>query len=284
MKKILVTGANGQLGLQIKKQYEGKDDIELYLTDIDKLDISDINQVMGLVSEIKPYAIINCAAYNAVDNCELDRESGFKINSIGPRNLAIAADRYDCKLVHISTDYVFDGNNTIPYTEYDNPNPLSQYGKSKLAGEQYVKEFCKKHFIIRTAWLYGKGKNFIETMLKLSENHKELRVVSDQYGTPTSVVVLGEIIDKLIFTDNYGLYHGTCEGQCSWADFAEEIFRLSGKDTKVVRVTTEEYGAKANRPHYSVLENLGLKLVLGYVAPSWRVPLKKYIEDRSEIC
>ena len=181
-------------------------------------------------------------------------------------------------MVHVSTDYVFEGNGTVPYTEFDDTNPLGMYGKTKLEGEKFVQQFTDKFFIIRTAWLYGDGKNFVKTMLKLSETNDEVKVVGDQIGSPTSTKVLADIINELVFTENYGIFHGTCEGFCSWADFTEEIFRLAGKDTKVKHITTEEFPTPAKRPAYSVLENYMLKLTTGYMAPDWKEAIKEYIE------
>lgn len=288
MKKvILVTGANGQLGRAVNERFAGNTEVCLYNTDvvemenIHALDITSIDDVLKTVGEVKPYAIINCAAATNVDGCEQNLDLAYKINALGPRNLSIAAEKYDVKLVHISTDYVFPGDGTRPYTEFDAPAPKSAYGKTKLEGENFVKQFAKKFFIIRTAWLYGDGKNFVKTMLRLSETHDEVSVVCDQIGSPTSTKVLADIIDNLIWTENYGLYHGTCEGICSWADFTEEIFRLAGKSTKVNHITSEEYSemnpAAADRPAYSVLDNYMLKLTMGYVAKDWKEAIAEYL-------
>lgn len=289
MKRLLITGCNGQLGRAINEMYKDRTDIELINTDIfdgdgiRSMDISDIDSVIKLVSEVKPYAIINCAAHTNVDGCEKDVDGAYKINAIGPRNLSIAATETKSKMFHISTDYVFAGDAVKPYTEFDTPNPKSMYGSTKLAGENFVKEFSDRHFIVRTAWLYGDGKNFVRTMLRLSENNDVVNVVSDQVGSPTSTKVLADIIDKLVFTDNYGTFHGTCEGVCSWAEFTEEIFRLKGIATKVKKITSEEYGAMypaaAKRPAYSVLDNYMLRLTTGYMAQNWREAIKKYLGE-----
>lgn len=285
MKKLLVTGCNGQLGREINKKYAGRDDIELINTDVAELDITNIDEVTKLMEEVKPYAIINCAAHTAVDKCEVDGDNAYKINAIGPRNLSIAATKVGAKMVHISTDYVFAGDGTEPYTEFDQVNPKSMYGRTKLAGEEFVKQFADKYFIIRTAWLYGDGKNFVKTMLGLSEKYDEINVVCDQVGSPTSTAVLADIIDELVWTDNYGLFHGTCEGVCSWADFTDEIFRLAGKTTKVNHVTTEEYMKlnpnAAPRPAYSVLDNYMLKLTTNHVAKDWKEAIAVYMEELS---
>lgn len=279
MKKIILTGANGQLGRAMSALYSKKQDIEVIETDIHNLDITNLSAVIELVEREKPYAIINCAAYTAVDNCEFEQDKAYSINVVGSRNIAIAAEMTGAKLVHISTDYVFDGCKDKPYIEFDKPNPTSIYGMSKYQSEEYVKMFCHKFFIIRTAWLYGEGNNFVKTMLRLSEEREEVGVVADQFGTPTSTSVVRDIINTLIWTDNYGIFHGTCEGECSWADFAEEIFKLAGKTTKVKRLTTDEYPVKAKRPKYSVLDNYMLSLTTEYVAPRWEESLKEYMEE-----
>lgn len=283
MKKLLVTGANGQLGREISNMYEKRDGIEVVRTDVGELDITDVDATVKMVKEVKPYAIINCAAYTAVDKCETDVDLAYKINAIGPRNLSIASSETGAKLVHVSTDYVFKGDGTRPYIEFDAPNPNSMYGTTKLAGEKFVQEFSDKHFIIRTAWLYGDGKNFVKTMLRLAQNGPEVNVVGDQIGSPTSTKVLADIIETLMWTDNYGLFHGTCEGICSWADFTEEIFKLAGKDTKVNHITSEEYAnmfpASAKRPAYSVLDNYMLKLTTDHVAADWHDAIAEYIKE-----
>lgn len=287
MKKILVTGANGQLGRAVNLKYKDNADVEIYNTDVVEMegihvvDITDIDDVMRVVNEVKPYAIINCAAHTNVDGCEKDFDNAYRINAIGPRNLSIAAKSVGAKMVHISTDYVFGGNGTRPYVEYDETNPQGAYGTTKLEGEKFVKQFADKFFIIRTAWLYGDGKNFVKTMLRLSETNDTISVVDDQIGSPTSTAVLADIIDSLIWTDNYGVFHGTCEGQCSWAEFTEEIFRLTGKTTKVKKITSEEYAAmypaSAKRPAYSVLDNYMLRITNGYVAADWKDAIKEYL-------
>ena len=279
MKKIIITGCNGQLGRELNKYYADKRGLEFINTDVGELDITDIDAVMELANGEKPYAIINGAAYTAVDACETNKDLAFKVNTLGARNLAIAAQSVDARLVHISTDYIFDGTKSTPYMEYDEPNPKTVYGITKNRAEDFVRQFCHKYFILRTAWLYGEGKNFVGTMLKLAEDHKEVRVVSDQFGTPTSTAELVKAIDSIIFTHNYGTYHATCAGRCSWADFAEEIFRLAGKDTKVIRVSTDEYGAAAPRPLSSVLENYMLRMVGGYEFVDWHDALADYMKE-----
>lgn len=276
MRKILVTGCNGQMGRAIQKEYDG-DSAELICVGSRELDISDQTAVMRLVEEQHPDVIINCAAYTAVDACEQEWDLAYRVNAIGPRNLAIAANTYGGKLMHISTDYVFEGNSSVPYTEFDVTGPVSAYGRTKLAGEEFVKQFSDRFFIIRTAWLYGEGRNFVQTMLRLAENHSEISVVKDQYGSPTSASELAKMMHMLEPTDNYGLFHGTCEGSCSWADFASEIFRLAGKNVKVNYVSTEEYGSPTKRPAYSVLDNYMLRLTTDYRMADWQAAIQEYL-------
>ncbi len=288
MKKILVTGCNGQLGRAIRKEYAASD-VEFINTDVVEgegvvsLDITDVDAVLKLVRAEKPDVIINCAAHTNVDKCEEQWDLAYKINAIGPRNLSIAATEADAKMIHVSTDYVFEGNGTRPYTEFDAPNPVSAYGKTKLEGENFVKEFAKKHFILRTAWLYGDGKNFVKTMLALAENHDELNVVCDQVGTPTSAVELAKMIRYLEGTENYGTFHATCEGDTNWADFAEAIFKRAGKNVKVNHVTSKQYKemnpASANRPAYSILEDYMIKLTSDFVMADWQDALDVYMKE-----
>lgn len=286
MKKILITGCNGQLGRAIRKEY-ADEDVTFINTDVMEgegiipLDITDVEAVVSLTEREKPDVIINCAAHTNVDACETQWDLAYKINAIGPRNLSIAAAKIDAKLIHVSTDYVFPGTSPSPLTEFDQTGPISAYGKTKYEGELFVKEFAPKHFIFRTAWLYGDGKNFVKTMLKLSENHEEITVVSDQFGSPTSAVELAKMIHFLEPTENYGTYHATCEGQCSWADFAVEIFKKAGKDTKVKYITTEEYNSPAKRPAYSILDNYMLRLVAGdkFKMADWKDALDDYFKS-----
>ncbi|PXV91480.1 dTDP-4-dehydrorhamnose reductase [Lachnotalea glycerini] len=277
MKKLLVTGCNGQLGKAINKQYENTEYV-LVNTDVSELDITNVDAVVTMMKEVKPYAIINCAAHTGVDACETEQENAYRINAIGPRNLSIAATAVGAKMVHISTDYVFKGNAAKPYVEFDAVNPQGMYGRTKLAGENFVQAFAKDYFIIRTAWLYGDGKNFVKTMLRMAETNDKVRVVRDQFGTPTSAAELAKMIAYLVPSENYGLFHGTCEGACNWADFAKEIFKLAGKSTQVEAITTAEYKTAAVRPAYSVLENYMLKLTTDFTFASWEEALKEYME------
>lgn len=285
MKRIMITGCNGQLGRALNGLYKDEANITLINTDvfpgehITPLDITNVDTVLSFVREMKPDAIINCAAHTNVDKCETDIDNAYKINAVGPRNLSIAAAETGAKLMHISTDYVFPGTENRPLTEFDAVGPTSMYGKTKLAGENFVKEFSEKHFIIRTAWLYGDGKNFVKTMLRLAEDHDEVSVVKDQFGTPTSALELAKAVKYLLPTENYGLFHGTCEGSCNWADFAAEIFRLAGKDTKVKYITTEEFASPTKRPAYSILDNYMLRLTTDFTFASWQDAIAEYMRQ-----
>lgn len=282
MKNIIVTGCNGQLGRAVNQVLGGSSEYHLINTDVPELDITDIEKVMAFAEETKPYAIINCAAYTNVNGCETDYDNAFLVNAIGSRNLSIAARRMGAKMIQVSTDYVFSGNTDRHYKELDAVDPMSAYGKTKLYGENFVREFADRYFILRTAWLYGDGKNFVKTMLMLSEKGDKVQVVNDQFGSPTYALDLAKAIAHLLPTENYGIFHATSEGECSWADFAKEIFYLAGKETVVEGITTQEYEAKfpgqAHRPAYSVLDNDMFRLTTDFKFPTWEEAIKEYIK------
>lgn len=259
--KIIITGCKGQLGTEIQKQlYEGKSEIGaipaklknamVVAVDLPELDISDYDMVDEYIRRQKPDVIINCAAFTNVDGCETNHDAAFKANAIGPRNLAQAAEKVGARLVHVSTDYVFSGaaNGEIPQDESTLPNPISAYGSTKLMGEKYVQMFCHRHFIVRTAWLYSYyGKNFVKTIVNAGKKFGKLEVVNDQCGNPTNAVDLAHEILQLCVTHQYGLYHCTGEGICSWYDFASKIIRLSGVEATVAPCTSAEYKEKPSR-------------------------------------
>ncbi len=280
--KVLLTGSNGQLGRELSLQLEKKG-INFVGYDIPDLDISDKKQMTTIVDKEKPTVIINCGALTNVDACETKRDLAMAINAQGPKLLAEIAAKQNLTLVQVSTDYVFDGRGiceegTIrPYQESDVPNPQTVYGESKLAGEEAVMAELAKYFIVRTAWLYGDGNNFVKTMLDLATKHEKLTVVDDQVGSPTSTVDLAKAIIALIETQAYGIYHATCEGQCSWYDFAKEIFRLAGVEIEVDPVTSEEFIRPAKRPAYSVLDNQALKDLGLNSFRHWQEALKDYV-------
>lgn len=275
--KILITGSNGMLGHDLINALKERHD--LIPTTSKTLDITDKKQTIDYIRDKKPDIVINSAAYTDVDGCEENRELAYSVNGEGVRNLALACRDIDCPLVHISTDYVFDGSATEPICEDGEIGPISVYGKSKLEGEEAIQEILDKYFIIRTAWLYGiNGRNFPKTMLELAENHPEITVVYDEVGTPTYTPDLAEGISRLIETDYYGIYHLTNSGSCSWCEFAKYIFEIAGRDVKVIPVTASEFARPAPRPSYSVLDNSnwierGFKPLRSY-----KDAIKEYIE------
>ncbi|MDP4178307.1 MAG: dTDP-4-dehydrorhamnose reductase [Bacillota bacterium] len=274
--RVLITGTNGQLGRELTRQYADKD-VKLLLTDVNELDITNVDNVFNYFNNEKPDVVINCAAHTAVDKCETDIENAYKINTIGTKNLSAAAYSIGAEIVQVSTDYVFDGTINKELTEFDTPNPQTVYGKTKLEGENFVKTLNPKHYIVRTAWLYGDGNNFVRTMLNLSKNNKTITVVNDQFGSPTSTVDLAKVIINLIENKNYGLFHCTCKGKCSWYDFAKEIFKLKNVDVNLTPCTTEEFPRPAKRPNYSVLKNYMLELTTGDTTRTWQEALKEYL-------
>lgn len=282
---IMLTGARGQLGVALQKLFQADPEISVFCTDAtgsedqssEILDITKVEDVLSYVAKINPDVIINCAAMTAVDLCETEQDLAYQINGLGPKHLALAAKSHDATLVHISTDYVYEGQATEPYTEEVKPSPISVYGRTKLAGDQFVQEIWEKHFILRTAWVFGEGKNFVKTMLRLGESGNPIRVVGDQYGCPTSALELARVICHLIKTKEYGLYHAVGEGATSWYEFAVEIFKEAGMDVSVSRITTAEYPTPAKRPCYSILENKGLHERHQYHMKHWKDALHEYM-------
>lgn len=252
--KILITGSNGMLGHDLIEVL--KDSHELVLTTSKTLDITDRQKTVEFIRKNSPDIVINSAAYTDVDGCETNQDLAYAVNGEGVRNLALGCSEVDCPLVHVSTDYVFDGTAREPIAENGEIGPISVYGKSKLKGEEAIEEILDKYFIVRTAWLYGiNGKNFPKTMLELSENHSEITVVYDEVGTPTYTPDLAYGISQLIETDLYGIYHLTNSGNCSWCEFARYIFEIAERDVEVIPVTASEFSRPAPRPSYSVLKN-----------------------------
>jgi len=288
--KLLVTGGKGQLGCQLKYIIEkNSSDIgeldgrfkncQCKFIDYDELDITNYNEVISFITSFKPDVVINCAAFTNVDGCESERDIAFKVNTIGPRNLAIACEKYDAKLLHVSTDYVFNGEGIVPFKEYDIPHPVSVYGKTKLMGEQYVRENCNRYFIVRTAWLYGQwGKNFVHTIMKAAKEKGHLDVVEDQIGNPTYAEDLAHHILKIILTDEYGIYHCTGNGECSWYDFACKIIEYSGIECTVSPITSDKINRAAKRPAYSSLDNMMLRAISEDEMRHWQEALMSFIE------
>jgi dTDP-4-dehydrorhamnose reductase len=285
--KVLITGSQGQLGRELHRQFDLANQIdkqfEVLVTDRDKLDITDMLQVQKLVTIEKPDVIINTAAFTQVDACESDEITAFRVNALGARNLSVAAYKVGAKILQVSTDYVFDGTGSTPKREYDLVNPLNTYGKSKALGEELVKATNPRHFIVRTAWLYGDGHNFIQKIMKLAYERDELQVVNDQVGTPTSTADLAKCILDLIQTEHYGIYHGTCEGECTRYDFAKKVFEINGMNKKLIPIKTSDLNQPAKRPTYSVLDNFMLKLIGLNNFRKWEEALEEYIKKTKNV-
>lgn len=246
--KVLVTGTNGQLGYDVVKELQ-KQNIECFGAKRKDFDIVDFEATRNFIINYSPDAVIHCAAYTAVDKAEDEKEQCYLVNSDATKNIARICKKINAKMLYISTDYVFDGTKEGFYEVDDLPNPINVYGKSKLLGEQAVQKLLEKYFIVRISWVFGEhGNNFVKTMLKLGKERKEINVVSDQYGSPTYTADLAPLLVEMIKTDCYGIYHATNEGVCSWAEFAEEIFKIAGMNVKVNHITTTEYFTKAKRP------------------------------------
>lgn len=274
--KIWIVGANGQLGRAVFNLLDSRR-IEILSTDIDDVDITNLSDTLSFSDFNHPDAIINCAAFTNIDECEKNTKDAYKVNTLGARNLSVCARKIGARFVHISTEHVFDGLKGEPYNEFDTPNPISIYGKSSLEGENFVRQLVPKYFIIRTGWLYGEGKNFVNKVL---HSKNSIKIVNDQISTPTSARELAKFIIKLINTAEYGTYHATCKGSCTAYEFVKEILKLSNKDNvEVVLASKEDYPNRAPRPKNSVLDNFMLNLSGLYEFPDWKDELSKYIKE-----
>lgn len=283
MKKVLVTGSNGQLGSSLKALARNYPTFEFIYADIDVLDLADKNAVISFFEANKPDYVLNCAAYTAVDKAEEDRQLCDLVNHQGVKHIGEASARHNARVIHISTDYVFDGTNYRPYVETDKTCPVSVYGKSKLAGEIALRETCPDSVIIRTSWLYSEyGNNFVKTMLRLGEERDELSVVFDQVGTPTYAGDLAETMLRIIDSAGFipGTYHFSNEGVCSWYDFTIKIHQLAGIECRIVPIESKDYPAKAPRPHYSVLNKSRIKSVYRLSIPHWETSLREMLTHR----
>ncbi|MGE5341078.1 MAG: dTDP-4-dehydrorhamnose reductase [Candidatus Omnitrophota bacterium] len=284
--KIAVIGANGQLGTDICNALNRNNDRVIPLT-IEDIDVTVIDSVSKVLDDVRPELVINTAAYHHVEKCEEETELAFRVNALGPRNLAKICNTVDAALLHISTDYVFDGKKGSPYVETDCPMPLNVYANSKLAGEYFVESIARKYYILRVCGIYGKspcmgkgGLNFVELMIKLSRERDEVRVVDDEILTPTSTVEVSNQIVKLLNSGGqYGLYHATAEGSCSWYEFAKEIFEITKPNVKFNKAAPGEFAVKVNRPRYSVLENQFLKDQGIHVMRHWKDGLRDYLRS-----
>lgn len=285
--KILVTGANGQLGNELRRICRNYPGLEFIFTDVDMLDITNPDAVSVFMEASKPAMVVNCAAYTNVESAEDDVKQARKINSLAPQVLAAACAMQNSFLIHISTDFVFDGESSRPYKEDDITNPISVYGSSKLEGEEKIKTVFDDFIIIRTSWLYSEyGQNFMRKILSLAKDKDEINVVNDQIGSPTYArdlanCIIDIIIKSILNPTAYlpGIYHYANQGECSWYDFAKEIIKQAGLDCKVNPVSTAEFPSKAKRPKYSVLDTSKLRQNFGIGIPNWRDSLKECLSS-----
>lgn len=280
--KVLVTGASGQLGYDVCKELKNRN-VDVIKTYKDSFDLINEVETINYISNKKPDVIVHCAAYTAVDKAEDEKEKCFAVNYNGTENIAKAAKQADAKLVYISTDYVFNGEGDLPFEVYNETSPLNVYGMSKLKGENAVKENCDKYFIVRTSWVFGiNNSNFVKTIIRLCEDRDEISVVSDQIGSPTYTFDLAKLICDMIFTKNYGTYHATNEGFCSFADFAKQIVAEIGKNTNVKYISTEEYPVKAVRPKNSRLSKENLTQNGFKKLPCWKDALSRFVKELNQ--
>ena len=286
--KVAVVGANGQLGRDVTAAFLAEKNEVVALTHQD-VEISCLDSVKQALDGLRPDLVVNTAAFPNVDKCENEAAQAFAVNGLGARNVAQVADALGARLVHISTDYVFDGMKRTPYTEQDPPRPLNVYGNTKLSGEFFVQCANPRHFVVRVSAIYGQhpcrgkdGLNFVERMLKLSKEREMLRVVDDEIVTPTPTIEIARQLTVLSKTSDYGLYHATAEGSCSWYEFAQTIFELTGTKVRLERARSEEFPGKAPRPKYSVLENAALKSKSLNVFHHWKEGLGNYLAQRQE--
>lgn len=285
--KVAVIGANGQLGSDVTQAFSAIDDEVCALTHAD-IELSDIDSVSKRLEELRPDLIVNTAAMHHVEKCEADPERAFAVNGLGAMNVASVARDLGAALIHVSTDYVFDGAKKSPYTEEDSPRPLNVYGNTKLSGEFFVRSIIDRHFIVRTSAIYGKnpcrakgGLNFVELMLKLAGERGRVRVVDSEFVTPTRTTEIARQMVALSRSDSYGLFHATAEGCCSWHEFAGEIFRLTKTPVNLEVARPDEFPAKVPRPKYSVLENQALKRCGLNVFRPWQEGLSEYLSSET---
>jgi dTDP-4-dehydrorhamnose reductase len=281
MIKALVTGGNGQLAQSLKDVVNHQDELDVDFQDLPDLDITNKQQLESYFSNNELDYCINCAAYTAVDLAEEQSDLAYAVNAEGPKYLAEVCQKHQVTLIHISTDFVFDGQKRIPYLETDAPNPLSVYGASKLQGERSIQETTEAYFIVRTSWLYSEyGKNFIKTMLSLSETLNEISVVSDQIGSPTYAGDLAEVLIQIVLSSstNYGVYHYSNSGTISWYDFAVEIFKQFGKTIEVKPIKTKDYPTAAKRPKFSALNTIKIENNFDCTIKDWQRSLNKVIQ------
>ncbi|UCE26379.1 MAG: dTDP-4-dehydrorhamnose reductase [Candidatus Coatesbacteria bacterium] len=281
--RVLVVGHKGMLGRAVIDESANADYEEIIGVDLEEIDITDPDRAMSAVTYVEPTAVVNCAAYTDVDGCETETELAFLVNGEGPGNLAVACREAGARLVHVSTDFVFDGGKGEPYVEEDEPNPRSVYGSSKLEGERNVSANLEDHVIVRTSWLFGRGgNNFVDKILARAEAGEKLRVVEDQVGSPTYARHLARAIKQILDTDYRGTVHAANTGAVSWYGFAEEILAAAGYEADLEMITSAELAAPARRPAYSVLNTDKLEILVGEALPPWQVGLEYYLREIGE--
>lgn len=288
---VLITGARGQLGHELERMLssgmcelgevpEAFEEANLVLADVEELDISDRGAVESFLRQGRFDVVFHCAAMTNVDGCEIDPETAFRVNSLGPRNLAVACGETGARLIHISTDYVFSGDGRVPYSEWDLCAPNSIYGKSKRLGEEYVMQFCRDYAVVRTSWLYGYvGNNFVKAILRKAKAGGPIKVVSDQRGNPTNAVDLAYHLLKIAASGERGIFHCTGNGECSWYEFAKAIVEYAEIPVRVEPCSTAEYPSPVRRPAYSALDHNMLRATIGDGMREWRVALKSFINN-----
>ena len=282
LQTVWIVGADGRVGQEIKKILDAKE-IEVLTTDIDDVNITNSEDVTTYALMNHPHYIINCAGFTDIVKCEEDIEMAFKINALGARNLSTAARKIKARLVHLSTDDVFGGDSKVPYNEFDNVNPRTVYGRSKLAGENFVKELASKHIIIRSSWIFGNGDDYLSRILDMAKKGEQIKAAIDQIASPTSAKELAKMVVYLMNYGEDGLYHVTCTGSCSRYEYAQEILRLAGSKVKLTPVTAKEDLLTAMRPSYSVLDNLMLRMSDIKGLPDWKSSLESYMKENNLI-
>ncbi|GAB1157922.1 dTDP-4-dehydrorhamnose reductase [Paenibacillus illinoisensis] len=286
--RVIVTGAAGQLGMDVVRTFR-RNGHDVLACDREQLDITNQHDCNKIILSFKPHIIIHCAAYTAVDRAEIEVDAAYAVNTIGTRNIAVAAEKVKAKLIYISTDYVFDGTADQPYNEYHVTNPKTVYGKSKLAGELLVQSLCSQWFIVRTSWVFGiYGENFVKTMIHLLKSRPTLQVVDDQKGSPTYTVDLAHFISKLSLSEKYGIYHASNSEMCTWYEFAHAIAEEGGKQAAftptavLVPCTTEQFPRPAPRPQYSVMDHMAIRINDLEPLRSWREALIAFLKELSQ--
>lgn len=285
MKKVLITGSDGMLGSEVMRLLARDEQVQTVGTTVADMDITNLARVRDVLYEHRPTHIVHCAAFTFVDQAEKDLLRAYQINAEGTKNLAFFCRELDVELIYLSTDYVFPGSKEEPYLETDRPAPLNAYGQTKLLGEIYTSTLLERHKVVRTSWLNGLGgdftRNFIETMLRVSETRSVLSLVADQVGRPTFTFDLGQMLVTLLDVNAYGIFHVTNSGQCSWFEFAKEIFAEAGRtDLELRPILSEQFRSAAKRPHYSVLDNGRLRALGLPLLPDWQESLKEYFRRR----